>query len=659
VRVLIAALGVQLLGGAAALVARRSTPAANALGVGGIVAGSALAAVPTVAALRGAPPLPLRVAWAVPYGAFDVAIDALSALFLLPVLVLGAVTAVYGAGYLRGHAERQTAGTSWLFFALLVAGMELVLVARNAVLFLVAWEVTALASFFLVAADDRDPDVRSAGRTYLVAAHLGTACVLAAFLVLGAGADPLDFARFAAPAAPGLVFVLALLGFGTKAGLVPLHVWLPEAHPAAPSHVSALMSGVMIKTGVYGLLRVLALLGPLPAWCGWLLVAVGAASAVLGMLSALAQEDLKRILAYSSVENAGIIALAVGLGLVGLDAGAADVAVLGFAAALFHVLSHAVMKSLLFLGIGAVVRQTGTRRLDALGGLLRPMPRTGAACFVGCAAIAALPPLNGFAGELVLWAGAFRATTALDGAHTLPALAIIAALSLVGGLAAACFAKTFGVAFLGTPRSERVDRAREPGAAMQGAILALAAGCVALGFGAPAVVRMLAPVVVAVTRLPPALVADALAGAVAILRAVVVVSGTLVALAVAIAGARRRLLAGRTVGTSPTWGCGWVAPSPRMQYTGSSFARPLLDVFHVVLPTRTRGARPTGFFPAAASFASATPDPGRERLYDPLFGGVARALARLRWLQHGQVHLYVLYVAATLVALLLWEIGLR
>jgi formate hydrogenlyase subunit 3/multisubunit Na+/H+ antiporter MnhD subunit len=537
--------------------------------------------------------------------------------------------------------------------------MELVLIARNAVLFLVAWEVMALSSFFLVTADDADADTRAAGRTYLVAAHLGMACLVVTFVLLGRGADPLDFARFALPAAPGLVFVLALLGFGTKAGLIPLHVWLPEAHPAAPSHVSALMSAVMIKTGIYGLLRVTTLLGPLPVWCGWLLVAVGAVSGTLGILSALAQQDLKRILAYSSVENVGIVALALGLGLVGLDAGATDVAVFGFAAALFHVLSHAVMKGLLFLGAGAVVQQTGTRRLEALGGLLGRMPRTGAACFVGCAAIAGLPPLNGFAGELLLYAGAYRATGVLGGAHALPALATIAGLALIGGLAAACFAKTFGIAFLGTARTECVRRAEEPPPAMQGAMLLLAAGCVLLGLLAPAAVRTLEPVLVQLTRLPHDVVGGALGEAVVTLRAVVVASGTFVALAAGIAGGRRWLLAGRTVAEAPTWGCGYAAPSARMQYGGSSFGQPLMDVFRVVLPTRTHAALPKGFFPASASFATATPDLARERLYDPVVRGLVRLLASLRWLQHGQVQLYVLYVAATLVGLFFWKIGLR
>ena len=654
--VFLVALAVQLLGGLGALFARGSRRWATALGVGGVVVGCAVALVPTTTILLGAPPQGLSLAWDVPFGAFVVEIDALSALFLLPVLVLSPVAAVYGGEYLLAHRE-QPVGSSWFFFALLVASMATVLIARNAVLFLVAWEVMALASFFLVTADDREPTVREAGWTYLVATHLGTACLLAMFVLLGAGADPLDFHRFPHSSHAGLIFVLAVVGFGTKAGFMPLHVWLPEAHPAAPSYVSAVMSGVMIKTGIYGLARVLTLLGPLPAWCGWLLVAIGVTSGLLGILFALGQHDLKRILAYSSVENVGIITLALGLGLIGLQAGAGDVAVLGFGAAGFHVLTHAVMKGLLFLGVGAVVQQTGTRRLDALGGLLRRLPRTGLACFTGSAAIAGLPPFCGFASELLLYIAAYRALLALGGADALPAVAAIGGLALIGGLAAACFAKVFGIAFLGAPRSDHAHRAREPGPAMQGAVLVLATGAVVLGLGSPLVVRALEPALVQMTALPPDVVAAELGQGVAALWAVVAACVGFAIVAGALALVRRRLLAGRSVTTGPTWDCGYASTSPRMQYSGSSFSQPLTAVFARVLPTDVHGTLPKGLFPARASFARTMPDVGREWLYGPLFRGFGRALANLRWLQHGQVQLYVLYIALTLVTLLLWMIG--
>jgi formate hydrogenlyase subunit 3/multisubunit Na+/H+ antiporter MnhD subunit len=657
VLLLLAAFGVQLLGGLAAAVTGRSRRWATALGAGGVVAGCALALVPTVRVLLGAPASALDVPWDVPFGAFAVGLDALSALFLLPLLLLCAVAAVYGGEYLRAHEESHGLGASWSFFALLVVSMETVLIARNAVLFLVAWEVMALASFFLVTSDDRDASVREAGWTYLVATHLGTACLLAMFVLLGAGADPMSFDRFAHPTSLAAIFLLAVIGFGTKAGLVPLHVWLPEAHPAAPSHVSAVMSGIMIKTGLYGLIRVLTLLGPLPAWCGWALVAVGVVSGVLGILCALAEQDVKRLLAYSSVENVGIVTLALGLGLVGRRAGAADVAVLAFAAALLHVVNHAVMKGLLFLGVGVVVQRTGARRLDALGGLLRRLPRTGLACGVGAVAIAGLPPLGAFTSELVLYLAAYRATLALAGASALPAIVAIGALALVGGLGAATFAKLFGIAFLGEARSEAARTAEEAGPAMGGAVLVLAAGCIGLGLGSPLVVRCLGPALVVATGLPRDTVASGLGLAAATLSAVIAACVALALVAVALAAVRRRLLARRVVTVGPTWDCGYAAPSPRMQYTGASFAEPLTSVFARLLGADTEYVTATGCFPAEASLATVTRDPAREWAYRPLFSGVGRVLASLRWLQHGVVQLYVLYVALTLIALLLWGIG--
>src|SRR5437763_1508918 len=294
-------------------------------------------ATPAAGVLLGQPVRSLRVAWDVPYGAFFVQIDPLSAFFLLPIFGLSALAAVYGAEYMRAYRDEESAGSSWFFFDLLLASMAMVVVARNAVLFLVAWEVMALTSFFLVTFQDEEESVRSAGWTYRVASHLGTACLLALFILLGRCTGSLDFARFTAASGVGLLFILAMVGFGSKAGFMPFHVWLPEAHPAAPSHVSAVMSGVMIKTGIYGLVRALTFLGPLPAWAGWLLIGVGVTSGVLGVLFALAQHDLKRLLAYSSVENMAIIALGRGLGLIGLRVGSTSLAVLGSAGGLLHV----------------------------------------------------------------------------------------------------------------------------------------------------------------------------------------------------------------------------------------------------------------------------------------------------------------------------------
>ena len=654
---LLLALGFLVGGGVAALLMQASPRWSTLLGVGGAVAGCGLGLIPAAGILLGQPVRSLRVAWDVPYGAFFVQIDALSAFFLLPIFGLSALAAIYGAEYMRAYRDGKSAGLSWFFFDLLVASMAMVVVARNAVLFLVAWEVMALASFFLVTFQDEEESVRSAGWTYLVATHLGSACLLALFILLGRGTGSLDFDRFTAASGVGLLFILAMVGFGSKAGFMPFHVWLPEAHPAAPSHVSAVMSGVMIKTGIYGLVRTLTFLGPLPAWAGWLLIGVGVTSGVLGVLFALAQHDLKRLLAYSSVENMGIIALGLGLGLIGLRVGSTSLAVLGFAGGLLHVFNHALFKGLLFLGAGSVLHATGTRDLEELGGLLKRMPWTGLTFLTGAMAISGLPPLNGFVSEFLLYLGAFGAVASLASGAAVPALVVIAGLVLIGGLALACFTKAFGVVFLGAPRGRHTARAHEAGPLMRISMQTLAAGCLLIGMFAPMVVRALAPLLEQVTRLPPDRVRLELTHATGPLGWVTVCALGLIALATVLTALRRGALSRRSVDLATTWDCGYGQPGPRMQYTASSFAQPLTDLFRPLLGTRPTASLPQGLFPRAASFSTDTPDLYRERLYRPIFGGIARTLSAFRWLQHGRVQLYVLYIGLTLLVLLVWKLG--
>ncbi len=658
---ILAGLGLLVLGAIASLMAARSPRRATLLGVGGTIAGCACALVPVVRVLLGHAPESLRLPWSVPFGVFALGLDGLSGFFLLPILALSALAALYGSEYLGAFRGRVVPARAWPFFALLVAAMALVVLARNGVLFLVAWEIMSLAAYFLVVLEDETPAVRSAGWTYLVATHLGTAFLIVMFVVLGHEAGSLDFERFGAAlplAAPlaGLVFVLAMIGFGTKAGFMPLHVWLPEAHPAAPSHVSAVMSGVMIKLGIYGLLRTLTFLGPPPAWWGWTLVAVGLTSGVLGVLFALAQHDLKRLLAYCSVENIGIIALGIGGGLLGVHHGSAALAVLGFAGALLHVVNHALFKGLLFLGAGAVVHATGTREMDQLGGLLKRMPWTGSLFVVGAAAICGLPPLNGFASEFLVFLGAYQGVLHPAAAVAGPALAVLAGLALIGGLAAACFAKVIGVVFLGEARSGHVAQAHDPGTAMTLPMVVLASGCVLVGLAPVLLVGRMGGALEPLTRLPAVAIELALAPALLPLQWITLAAAVLLALVGTLSIWRRRRLAGRPVREALTWDCGYARPTPRMQYTGSSFVRPLTRLFGGFLRTRTTRVAPVGPFPGPAALATATPDVFRDALFRPAFRMASGTLAKLRWLQHGRVQLYVLYILLTLVVLLVWKL---
>lgn len=654
--------GILLAGGLAALLPGRRPRLATLCGAGSCVLACGLGLVPAIEVLRRGWPMTHRADWPVPYGSFFLEIDCLSAFFLVPILVLSGLAAIYGSEYMLSYRHQHHLGKPWALYNLLVASMLLVTTARNAVLFLVAWEVMALASFFLVTFEHEKEQVRRAGWTYLVATHIGTGFLTLMFVVMGSKAGSMDFDRFAHAAGPiaaaaDALFVCAVIGFGTKAGFLPLHVWLPEAHPAAPSHVSAVMSGVMIKTGIYGLLRVLTYLGTPQAWWGWLLVGVGLLSGVLGILFALAQHDLKRILAYSSVENVGIITLSVGLGLLGICNDQPLIAVLGLAGALLHVVNHAMFKGLLFLGAGAVLHGTGTLAVDKLGGLLKRMPTVALTFTIGAAAICALPPLNGFAGEFLVYSGALRGAAGGSLSTALPSLLIIAGLAAIGGVAAACFAKAVGATFLGEPRGPHAAHVHGPSIMMTAPMVILMAACICLGLFAPLIVPQLTGVLVDLTGMPAESIEVGLSIAAGNLSLVVAIGLTLLLAVVLLTVVRARLLAGRTVEQAGTWDCGYAAPTPRMQYTGSSFAQPLVQLLRPFLRTRVQLDPPRGYFPSEGRLRTSTPDVFAEEIYRPALTGIGWAASKLRWLQQGRVQLYVLYIAVTLVVLLIWKLG--
>lgn len=654
------ALGVFLAGGALAWGLASRARESGWVGAGAAIAGSALGLVAAGGVLSGGPVQAFRVPWNFPLGTFYVEIDGLSAFFLVVLFVVTAVTAAFGVRYLEQETLPRRAGASWLYFNALAASMALVVVARNGILFLIGWEAMALSSFFLVMFHGDQESVREAGWKYLVATHLGTGLVLSFFAVLAGQAGTLDFDALRAlgplgGAWPSVLLLLAVGGFGTKAGFIPLHVWLPEAHPAAPSHVSALMSGAMIKMGIYGLMRGLTFLGPPALWWGWLLVLIGLSSGVLGILFSLAQRDLKRLLAYSSVENIGIIALGLGVALLGAASGRSDVAFLGYAGALLHVLNHALFKALLFLGAGSVSHGAHTRKLEALGGLMKRMPWTGLTFLVGSAAIAGLPPLNGFLGEFLIYSGAIAGTTSMGPDVAIALAAAVAGLAIIGALAAAGFARAFGMVFLGAARTEQAAQARESPTSMVLPLLVLAGLCIGIGLAPPVMLGILEPAVVsASTTLSVADVAAAGAAVQATMVSVAWAAALLVGAAIFLAAVRNGLLSKRQVAAGPTWDCGYAQPSARMQYTASSFAAPLTGYFRKYLRTHRRVVEPEGFFPKDASLRTATPDPWEERLFAPVFLGVRRLLRGVLPIQSGRVQAYVFYISATLLALLLW-----
>ncbi|MBF0500694.1 MAG: hydrogenase [Candidatus Riflebacteria bacterium] len=615
--------------------------------------------VPCVSVLTGHPGMTFVAPWQMPFCSFALNLDALSAFFLVPILGLSMAAAVFGVPYLRHATDEANLGAAWCSFHILVASMVTVMLAANGLLFLIAWELTVLSSFFLVVLD-RDNEVnRQAGWIYLTASHLGTVFIILCFLLLERETGSLDFSAFShaallSPAFKGFLFLLAVLGFGTKAGFIPFHVWLPEAHPAAPSHVSALMSGVMIKTGIYGIVRILYFLGHPSPWWGWLLITIGLVSGVLGILFALSQNDIKKLLAYCSVENIGIIAMGLGLGLLGLSLGNRDVAVLGFAGGLLHVLNHAVFKGLLFLGSGAVLEQTGTRDMDRMGGLLKRMPYTGATFLVGCLSICGLPPFNGFISEFFIYFAAFAAV--LNGSLSLavPGLFIIVGLSLIGGLAASCFAKAFSIIFLGNPRQARAAEAQEVAWSMRGPMMVLASLCAVISFVAPSLLGIFERVLGVFPEFSTGPDVTSSLAQVATPLFIITASGFLFfTILGSIVMTRVGLLANRKVETSVTWDCGYAQPSVKMQYTGSSFSQPLVELFNSVLGTETQMSGVDGYFPRKGSFLSHSANIFIEKLFKPAFTRIETLSHRFSWIQNGVVQAYVFYITITLVFLLI------
>ena len=612
--VLVAAVLLQLSAGIAAFACWKMPKVATALGAGGAALACLIGLVPTLRVLVGGSPESLRLTWDATHGAFCIGLDALSAFFLFPVLGLSALAAVYGGNYLLGFRDKKSLGSPWFFFNAFVAGMVVVVIARTALLFLIAWEVMSVAAYFLVTFEHEKADARQAGWVYLIATHLGFAFILFAFLLLGRQAGGLEFEDFRRMPAfsaveAGVIFVLALTGFAAKAGFVPFHVWLPEAHPAAPSHVSALMSGVMIKMGIYGLLRVLTFLGQPATWWGPTLAAFGLLTGLIGISLGVQQRDIKRTLAYSSIENMGLIGLALGVGLWGWSSELPAVAVLGMTAALLHIWNHALMKGLMFFGAGSVLHGTGTKDIEKLGGVMRRMPRTASAMIVGSVAIAALPPLNGFVSEWLIYLSLIKCAFVASGFRALIAMLAVGVLALIGGLAAIAFVRLSGIALLGSPRSEAARHAHESSRWMTGPMVILVVLCLTVAIVPGTVVALTMHVLNQLLGDQTAQSWPVVESSDAPLRLLGNVNAWTVAAIVA-AFLLFKVWSRRTAVKDSTWGCGYVEPTARMEYTGGSFvAMTTKDLLPRFLRSRTVCQAPQGLFPSQGEFASECPDP--------------------------------------------------
>ena len=675
-------------GALSALLARRSGRLALSVGHLATLAGAVVGLGVSLSVLLGVPgrtlaqPLPALF----PFARLSLSVDGLSAYFLLVISLVAVAAAVYGPAYLRTYspdAGPARQATQVLALNVFVGCMAFLCCAGDAMTFLLFWEGMTLASYVLVVSDDRDGENARAGLLYMVMAHGGTALLLVAFLVLTERAGAFDFAALRAAAGDldgttrTTLFFLALVGFGTKAGVVPLHVWLPRAHPAAPSHVSALMSGVMLKVAIYGLLRfafdILApVAGPLPSSWGWTVLVVGTTSAVLGVLYALQQHDIKRLLAFHSVENIGIILIGVGLAMIlwrreGVGGVLATVAL---TAALLHTLNHAAFKGLLFLGAGSVISRTHVRNMEELGGLARRMPWTAGLFLLGAIAISALPPLNGFVSEWLTFQALLGGAGRFHGPAGLVIVFSAAMLALTGGLAAACFAKAFGVTFLGRPRTAHAEHATEAPPSMIVGMAWLGALCVALGVAPGYAMRLLdAPTAgllhgpgasaVVTARGPMVLSAGLTAsGTAATAISMTMVTALLIALT-AIAWVLRRGSRRGPPRAAPTWACG-MSPTSRFDYTATAFAKPLRFVFATLYRPRREVIRETAGTPYVVRrihYAGEVVDLAETQIYHRVQRGISSLSQSIRARSTGRIHGYIGFVLAALfVALLLFGV---
>ena len=622
---------------------------------GGVVA--LLLAAAALPALWGTPQaavLPIGL----PGLPFHFRLDGLSAFFLVVLGATAAGVSLFSAGYFR-QSEGTAPGLLCLQYHVFLAAMALVVLADDAYAFMVMWETMALASFFLVTSNHRIAEIRRAGYLYLLIAHIGALGILLCFGVLQANTGDYSFANLRAqhlsPFWASVAFLLALLGFGAKAGLVPLHVWLPEAHPAAPSPVSALMSGVMLKTAVYGFLRVAYDLLPVQLWWwGVLVLALGLASAVLGVVFAAVQTDMKRLLAWSSIENIGLIFAGIGLALLFAAYRMPAVAALALTAALYHVASHAFFKALLFLATGAVLHATSERSLGRLGGLLRVMPWVGWACLLGVLASAGLPPLGGFVSEWLLLQS-FLFTPGLPNAFlNMLVPAVAAVIALVAALAGYTMVKFYGVIFLGQHREDKLAAAHDAGSWERLGMVWLMAGCIALGLFPVQGIELLAPVteLLVGARLPdsgsswllvPVAAERASYGPLIFLAGVAASFGLAYVLV-------RRLYHGR-LRRAAAWDCGFPWQTARMQDTAEGFGQPVRQIFEPLF--RMRRDLPTAF-DARPRYAVEVGDHFWHWLYLPLARLVESAARVIGTLQRGRIAIYLLYSFATVIAVLIW-----
>lgn len=580
----------------------------------------------------------------------SIKIDALSAFFMIPILGVSFVAVLYSFDYLHDSKNRLKIGVSYFFLSILILSMVFVVMAGNMITFMMAWELMSISSFLLVMYDYEDKTTQKAGFLYFVFTHIGAFFILAAFGVIYTytGSFNFEISNNLSLTIKIIIFGLALIGFGSKAGIFPFHIWLPYAHPAAPSHISAILSGVMIKTGIYGIIRIYSLIGMTTPGLGTVVLLFGVISGILGVVYALGQHDLKKLLAYHSVENIGIIFIGIGVGMIGVEYSNTTISAIGFAGGLLHVINHAIFKSLLFMGAGVVLHQTGIRSIEQLGGLLKPLPITGTCFLIGSLAISGIPPLNGFISEFLIYYSGFSGIR-LNEIPFILSIVTVLSLAIIGGLALACFTKVVGIVFLGESRKMPKININETGTCFKISMICLSCCCFIIGVFPEIFIRLTFQAVSAI-GIPVQIVHLATCSTMA--RNITWMSFIFATLFAGVFALRFFLYKGKDIRISSTWGCGFTRPSARIQYTGSSFASSILQFFNPVAPLKSNYTVSKNLFPKTWMYHSEQMDSGEIFIMSSIVRPILLLFDKQRWIQHGDIHLYIGYILLTIIVLL-------
>ncbi len=655
--VLLFSCGIFIVPSACALFFRATPKIAKNVGPVSTILGSILGIVVVVVALcNPALPRTFSIATALPLLDMCFNLDNLSIWFLLPLFWLSGSCTIYGMGYCNQLSSKRSV-FHWLLWNGLVVSMVGILIAAHALVFLLAWELMAITSGLLIFAHHENQKTRFGAWVYLLSTHVSAIFVLILIVSLGNDAHSFFFSDMVgSPEKSSLLFMCALIGFGVKAGFFPFHVWIPKTYPAAPTHVTALMSGITIKMGLFGLLRFIPLCGVLPEWFGFALLCIGAVSTLYGILSASGQTNILKILAFSSVENIGIITLGLGLGYIGQWYGNVALATLGYCAALIHIVNHSCIKSLLFLAGGTIVSLYKTSNIEEMGGLFKRCGPLGWLFCCGALAIIGFPPLNGFISESILIFATYTGLFAHPDSVSLSSTLLLCIIAIASGVAALSFARAFGCIFLGEPRSAQCSQVKTVSLPLQSGMIVLALGCCLLVAIAPFSIGLLLRVVqdTMLWEMSPELVAtkNSLQTFVTALSLGCAGFGVLF---LAFFFVRKNAYRNKVTGQGLTWDCGYGTPTQRMQYTATSFSKEIILLGRHLLFLQVKKTPVSGHFPTQSSWHQKIPESLFSRVYTPLVKNSARMLSKLKWIQDGRMHMYILYIALTLVALFIWS----